>query len=206
MKAASNVLAAEFAGSAARWTVPPLPKDSTAYAAPGAMHTARHLDDLETAAQQEGFAAGHAEGYAAGARAAREQAAHLQNLLDHFAQPLKDLEHDVERSLVTLCVGAAQRLACDALELQPERVEKVVREAVAALAAPARELTIKLHPDDVELVRQMLVLPQDAGWRLAGDAALHRGECRVASDASRVDARLETRAQSLLKHMLGDDE
>ena len=206
MSVTSNVLAAEFAGAASVWTVPPLPADNTAHAAPGAMHTAKHLDDLETAAHEEGFAQGHAEGYAAGARAAREQAAHLQNLLDHFAQPLKDLEHDVERALVTLCVGAAQRLACSALQQQPELVEKVVREAVAALAAPSRELTVRLHPDDVELVRAMLVMPQDTGWRLTADKALHRGECRVASDASRVDARMETRAQSLLKHMLGDDE
>lgn len=199
MKAASSLLPPEFAGAALRWEPPGM--------AAGAhtVHSARHLGEIEKAAQQKGHAQGHAEGYAAGMREAREQVARLQALFDHLAQPLQAVDAQVESDLVALAVDVARRLAGEALQLDAAAVAHVIHEALATLPVPARELRIHLHPQDAQALRGQLQLETEARWTLVPDSTLARGDCRLDAGNARVDARLDTRAAGLLRGLLGGD-
>lgn len=200
-------MSAEFAGAALRWDLPPIlgaVNTQNADAANSAPHSAQHLDDIEAAAYQEGLARGHAEGYAAGNREVREQAARLKNLLDHFARPLQELDQELERSLVQLCSDVARRLVNQELELDPQKVTAAVQEAVAVLNSPASELRIHLNPQDVSLLKDSLTLNIESSWKLVPDSTLLRGECRVVSESSRVDARLDTRQENITRALQGD--
>ena len=87
----------------------------------------------------------------------------------------------------------------------PEAVAGVIQESLGALAQPARDARIHLHPADVELVKDTLTLPDDyAGWRLVADKELMRGDCLIATDSARVDARLDTREAAVAQAVLGD--
>ena len=172
-------------------------------------HTAEHFDELERTAYEDGYARGHADGnaqgYADGAARVREQAAALRTIFEHAAAPLKALDAEVERALVALALEVGRRLAQATLLQSPEAVAGLIQESLGALAQPARDARIHLHPADVELVRETLSLPDDyAGWRLVADRDLMRGDCLIATESARVDARLDTREAAVAQAVLGE--
>lgn len=202
MKSSSNVLAAEFAGKATAWELPSIA------AARGASHvpSARHLKEAEEAAREEGRMRGHAEGYASGAREVRELAQRLTQLIEHLQAPLKQLDAQLEQQLILLSAATAKRLVVAELEQHPEKIENIVREAVAALQVPAKDLRIHLHPQDAQLLQDNLVLDTEANWKLVPDTALSRGDCRVLAENARIDALLDTRLASIARRLLGEHE
>ncbi len=202
-----EVLSPELGASATLWNCPPL--DGEAREKPKAssskLNTAAHLDAIEKAAYEEGFARGHAEGYAHGNREAQAVAARISLLLEHMSRPLKDLNIEVEHALIRLVVDTARRLVNQAITLDPQLVSGAVQEAVAAVAPTTREMKIFLHPDDVLVLKGNLDFSSDASWKLVADATLHRGDCRVVTESSQIDARLDTRQTNIERALLGED-
>jgi len=191
------VFAAEHMPGVQRWEAPAFGQPA---AAAQSLHTAAQLDALERAAHEEGFARGHADGYAAGAADARNAAQRLQQLLEHCARPLAELDGEVEQALVELALQAARRLVQREYQFDPGLMTGAVHEAVAALATIPRELRVHLHPEDLRLLHDSLERPPElSAWRLVADAALSRGDCRIASDSGWVDATLATREQALAR-------
>jgi len=171
------------------------------------LHTAQQLDEMEAAAYQDGFARGHGEGYAAGVQQARNEAARLRELVTHLARPLAQIDEEVERTLVAMTVEVARRLVQQELELDPTRVLGVVREAIGALDGAGRELRVLAHPEDAKLLQEHLVTPPDVtALRVIADPSLMRGDCRVASEAAHIDARLDTRQANLAQSIMGEAE
>ncbi|MGQ0501681.1 MAG: FliH/SctL family protein [Panacagrimonas sp.] len=190
----------DLATSMQRWQMPSL-RDTPAEQPPP---TARHLEELEAVARREGFAQGHADGYAAGFGEVQAQAQRMRGLIEQLAHPIKAVDAEVERALVELAIVLAGRLASQSLALVPERVAALVREAVEALGIAPRLVRIFLHPDDVALLRPQLEMPPDIhDWRLLADAQLARGDCRVSTDSMRVDASLAAREQQLRRALMG---
>ena len=89
------------------------------------------------------------------------------------------------------------------MKLSPELIAQSVREGVAALPSANRELRIRLHPDDVTLLRDMY-LPEEH-WQLNADPTLARGDCQMESGRSRLDLRVKTRLAAVVDAVLGDD-
>jgi flagellar assembly protein FliH len=208
VKNLSEVLSAEAAGTATRWELPLFGVSGSEAAAAvigRQLHTAEHLDALEQSAYQEGLQRGHAEGYVAGLREAQAQAARIQALLDCMRHPFRDFSTNVERALLELTMDAARKLINVELELDPAKVTAAVQEGVTALAAMPHELRVHLHPQDAQLLRETLTLNTEAEWKIVADTTLQRGDCRIVTDAGRVDARLDTRQASISRTLLGDD-
>lgn len=208
----SELLPESLAQAATRWDMPvfadTLARES-AYSAPSQspLHSAQHLDEIEIAAHQEGLERGHAEGYAAGyaagLQAAQPQAQRLQQLLDHLARPLKDLDAEMERALVAMTIEIARRLAHLEIDLDPTRVLHVVREAVSVLGSNPKDLRVHLHPDDVQLLAHHFSADH-RDWKLVTDRSLERGDCRIHSENAHVDARLDTRQAVIAQKLLGE--
>lgn len=189
------------------WNCPPLDDDrrEKPKVAGSKLNTAAHLDAIEKAAYEEGFARGHAEGYANGNREAQAVAARISLLLEHMSRPLKDLNVEVEHALIRLVVDTARRLVNEAMTLDPVLVSGAVHEAVSAVSASAREMKIFLHPDDLSALKNNLSFSSDAIWKLVPDATLRRGDCRVVTESSQIDARMDTRQTNIERALLGED-
>ena len=70
----------------------------------------------------------------------------------------------------------------------------------------AQKIRILLHPDDVVLVRSVLAeFNEDVSWRIVDDLALTRGDCKVVTENSQVDATLEKRLAMIATKLLGDE-
>lgn len=135
------------------------------------------LARAEAYAQGERDARAAAEQDAAGAEALRAQLAHSfaridGELAEQFRQRLMD-------TVLALCEATLAPLALDRDALA-RRVER----AAAMFARADDERSIRLHPDDLRMVRAQL--PKD--WHFAPDPALERGAIRVESRHGGVES------------------
>lgn len=143
-----------------RWALP-------AVAGPSIHRRARlsvgELEELERAAWEEAFAAGKDAGLAAArmeieTRRAdlEQQAVRFNAILELLAQPLKQLDAEIERQLVMLAFTLAKQLVRRELRTDPAQVIEIVRDTVALLPVAARDVRIHLHPEDARLLRDRL--------------------------------------------------
>lgn len=174
--------------------------------------TVSELEDVEQRAHKEAYAKGHAAGMAA-ARTESQQAvtqmkaqvATIDKMLAAVAQPFRDLDA-VEEQLVQLAVSIARQLVRRELRTDPAQVIAIIRESVALLPAAARDVRVHLHPDDAAVVREKLATPSaDRAWTIVEDPVMARGGCRVTTDTAHIDSRLETRIQSIITTILGEE-
>lgn len=154
--------------------------------------------------RQIGLEEGRSEGYKAGEMQAQELVRQMRDVLDCLSAPLAQLDDEVEQQLLELSLVLARQIIRRELQTQPGEVVAVVREALALLPVGSRDVTVHLHPDDAQFVREALAPNEEGGnWRIVEDAALSRGGCRVESSASHIDATLERRLAVLARDLLG---
>ncbi len=208
-EAAARVEAWELPEMAPRFEpapqVPTIPENFQPHAG-GGIVTASVLDDLQQEAWREGFVQGQREGEAAGRAKLAKQAAQLDLLLTDLARPFTALDEQMTTELVALAVALARQLVRRELRQDPMLVMGVVREALAALPAAARDIRVQVHPEDAAVIRSNLApTAEERVWVLQEDPMMMRGGCQVVSASSRVDARLEQRLGALLAELLGDE-
>lgn len=95
----------------------------------------------------------------------------------------------------------ARALVGRELEQTAEPLVGVVTDALRELAE-ARELQVRLHPDDVVAFEAYGVHDKPVGLarvELVGDPQLGRGDVLIDSDVGSIDARLDVRLESIRK-------
>jgi flagellar assembly protein FliH len=180
----------------------------------------RSREDRRAGAEESGRLAlknAEARGYEAGlARARTESSARLMALeervqrldaaLQLLSRPLEQLDAEIESELARLALAIGKQLARRELRIEPTQVIAILRECLALLPATAREVRVHLHPQDAATVREHLKAPAGGrAWTLVEDPTLSRGGCIIHSDASRIDARLESRIAAIAASALGDE-
>lgn len=154
--------------------------------------------------QQQGQAEGKKLGLQEGEVFIREQLTQLQNLIEQLQKPLQKVDAQVEQALLTLSLAMAEAVIGVEVKTNPQLILHSLHQAVESLPYQAEKLTIKLHPDDVAIIRshyneQDLLERQ---WQLRAEPSYNRGDCRVESTESSVDRSLKFRLQSSLEHFL----
>jgi flagellar assembly protein FliH len=201
-----SVLSRDGASGFQRWEppqvgdaiAPPATKEESA-----PRPTVSDLEALERQARDEGYAAGRAEGLASARQETDARLGRLDALYASAAQPLAALDEATEQELARLALVVARQVIAHELKTAPELVVHAIRQAAAALPSATRELRVRLHPADLALMRELEAA--ETHWQLVVDPALARGDCRLESEKSRLDARVETRLAALVDAVLGDD-
>lgn len=155
-----------------------------------------------TAAREEGFAAGRAEGLARGEQDAQE----LRALLDHLKRLVEDLEQGIANDVLSLSLEIAKLIVRRSLRVRPELVLDIIREAAKNFPDLGNNPRLVLHPADAELVRQSvgedgIPLP----WALVEDPKMERGGCRFQNATTEIDATLENRWRRVVANLGRDD-
>jgi flagellar assembly protein FliH len=164
--------------------------------------TAEELERIHQQAYQEGFATGLREGRAKGEAEARQ----MQALLAGLDSAMQRFEAEMAQPILDLALAIARQLTRRALQVEPERVRDVVREAIESLPQLSEHPVLVLHPEDANLVRQMLAYEyQESVWRVVEDPHMARGGCRIETAEGELDATLETRWKRIVS-ALGSDE
>ncbi|WP_430391047.1 FliH/SctL family protein [Dyella sp. 20L07] len=170
---------------------------------PAVQPTVRDLEALEQQARDEGYRAGHAEGMAAARDLIDGRLTTLDELLDAAARPLRAMDETVELELARLAMTVARQVLAHELRTTPDLVVEAVRQAALALPSATGNLRVRLHADDLALLRTLGVAEQH--WQLVADPTLRPGDCMLENERSRLDARVETRLAAVVDAVLGAD-
>lgn len=155
-------------------------------------------------ARQTGYAAGFAEGLAAGQAQAesmgRAEALRLAQTVENLEGCIAELEQAVADDLLALSIEVARRVVRQAVDVKPELLLGVIREALQQL--PLLHAAIHLHPEDASLARlragDQLA---HAGHRILEDPLLKRGDVIVEAGGSHLDASLATRWRRIVESL-----
>ena len=163
-------------------------------------------DEAFEQGKKAGFQQGYLEGKGKAEAELNQSLQSLRLLCETLDKPLEQMDDEVEANLAELTLAIAKQLVRREIKTEPGEIVAIVRQAVSALPVSARHPTIFLHPEDIQLVRSALAInDDDNGWRLEEDLLLSRGDCKVQTESSYIDATIEARLAAIAVNMLGDD-
>jgi len=166
--------------------------------------TAEDIERMHEEARASGYQAGFAEGRAAGeeqARAAAEENTRQQlSLIENLKSSIADLEQTIADQLLSLAIEIASQVTRSAININPDILLPLIREAIGALPLHHAHIVLRLNPKDIESVRTAMgeQLSQ-IGAQLIEDSTVSPGGCMLLAGASEVDATIETRWKRVLE-------
>lgn len=168
--------------------------------------------------RREGYEKGYADGVEKGRAEALKKAteefqsqhasavAAMQQVMETFDAQRRDWVSATRRDAVELAMEIAARIV--------KRIGAVDREAAVAnlrdvidRVGHGRDLTVFVHPDDATTIRQFADALTDAekSWghvRIAEDARIEPGGCRVDADGGALDATLTTQLDRIADELI----
>ncbi len=202
----SKVITQEAGDGYAKWELPNVSDSSLQ------LPTAQEIEQIETAAYNEGLKSGYEDGLKKGLAESQQEITqrciNLDNILNFLHRPLDDLDEKVTEQLFQLAMTVTGQLIRRELHTDPGQIVAVVREAMAALPIAERKVNIYLHPEDANIVRDTLSLQHDSEsqpWRIIEDPLLSRGGCRLQAGQSYIDASVEKRLNRIIATLLGGE-
>ncbi|MBW8828473.1 MAG: flagellar assembly protein FliH [Burkholderiales bacterium] len=162
------------------------------------------------AARQGGYQDGYRDGLAALEQFKQSFAAQMSTQIGQLVQSsglaLDALEQDMAHALAVTAIQLARQIVRSELMAQPQMVAGVAQEALDNLLMSARQITVRVHPDDHALVAQGAAeVLASRGARLLADVSIARGGCLVESDIGVADASIAARWKRALVS-LGHEE
>ncbi len=164
----------------------------------------------------QAWAAGEAEGRAAGLAAAREDAqpsvAAIRAALESVEQLKAQVVAELEQDAVEMALRLAEQILAGVLDVQPERVVDVGRNALRHLT-DRRRVTLVVNPGDLELVSDCVdQLQSELGGiehlGVQSDRRISRGGAIARTDTGDIDAGIDTqlgRAREIVAAALARD-
>ena len=152
----------------------------------------------------QGKHAGHQQGYQEGKRQVDQEVAQFKNLVEQLFDPVSNDRVQLEQWLLQTMQAICTALLSHACASDETILPPIVQEAVAALPAGVRDITICLHPDDVLLIERLLPV-QVSAWKLVADTGLQRGDCCVKTAESNIDYRWAARVNQALDALAIDE-
>jgi flagellar assembly protein FliH len=196
--AAPNLIPKEQLRAYERWE--PNNFDAPGKRGPVALTTAAQVEKIHQQAQRDGYQAGLKEGR----QRADSQAQRLAALATAFSSGTAELDQQLAQQVLDVALDVARQMLRGALEVRPELILPVIREAIRSLPVLGEERRLCLHPQDAALVRELAGESlKIAGWTIVDDTAVDdtaiaRGGCVVATSHGEVDATLDARWQRIV--------
>lgn len=161
-----------------------------------------NVEELVDNAMKSGYQDGYRNGLIALEAYKQTQATQLaaymndqiSALTSDYHHRLESLEQQLAGRIAGVALELARQVVRSELDQRPEAVLTVAEEALGVLLASARQISVRLNPEDHALAQGSLTeVLQARGARLMPDASVTRGGCVVESDIAVVDASVEAR-------------
>ena len=172
----------------------------------GNIPTAEDIEALIAQSREEGFAAGHAEGFAQGADEVSRALGVLTQMSHELAEPLQFLDQEIASMVADLVALVAKNLIRRQLAVEPDEIVGIVQDAVKQLPLSQREIAVHLHPKDLDIIQRVYRdQEQSLPWVLNADPTITQGGCMVETAVSQIDASVESRVAQIVATMIGDE-
>lgn len=168
------------------------------------MKTDKQIERIQKQAYDDAYKQGYSKGIQDGDKHMLQKSQLLQTVINSLASPLKAIDEEIQSELVSLCIALMKQLIRRELKSDPGQIIAVVREALAELPMSARNIQIRLHPEDVKLVTSVMSLSSDDGhWKIMEDPIISRGGCKINTETSQMDVTVESRVNTLISKVFG---
>jgi len=231
-RSGSKVISGKSQTAYERWEAPHVKTRQQQKQEQAGMVTARQLEDLQKQAYEEGLKLGKEEGYKAAFEQGQEEGRHqgrldgqeevtqiikrFEQIIQFLAQPLEQVNETVEEELLALSMATAKQIIRREINTNPGQIVAVIKEAISSLPSGSKKITVFLHPADAEIARENLRLSTERSsennglrkeelWSVVEEPLLTRGGCRVETEASQIDASIETRLAEISAQILGSE-
>jgi flagellar assembly protein FliH len=146
----------------------------------------------------EGHAAGYADGLAIGRADAARELENLQSIAVTFGNALSQADENIANEVLELALQLAKGMLRSALEVKPELIIPLVREAIGYLPVLQQPAILLLNPADAQIVRDGIGEElSKGGWRVSEDSQVERGGCKIETASNQIDAQASARWQRL---------
>lgn len=170
----------------------------------------QQLNQLRKNAETEGYEQGYQAGSAQGRQHLEQKIIEFKKIIHSCQRPLEELDERVEIELLELALAVAKQIIRRELKIDSSAVVAVIREARDLLPITTQKIRVYLHPEDVKLVKELLPLEKGAEhweipWEIHAEPLLGRGDCRIVTEQSQIDATIETRLAAIAARVLGGE-
>lgn len=202
----SRFVSGDEIGSFSGWSFEDVDQASVRFAAKLRAQEEAEEKLRESGAREEGYAQGFEAGRTQGLQDGLQQldayiAGRGQEFARNFGQLFSTASEQIDQAQQVMAQGVLH-LACEIarqvlrreLELNPNALQPVIREALGMLSADSKSALVRLHPADLEIL-QATVEQEFPGMALTlkGDPSISQGGCIVEVAGTLIDGTLERR-------------
>ena len=146
----------------------------------------QEANDLREEARQEGRQSGRSEG-----------AAELTETIAQASVRLQEIEERLTSQLTDVAIAIARKILGQELQTSPDAVIKIVRNALAEKARQRQEISLRVHPEDLAIIREnkaqlLEVLSRAKEISIREDVNVERYGVVIETDAGTIDAQLDS--------------
>lgn len=143
--------------------------------------------------RKEAYTKGMQEGFAVGMAKAKEYAAKEQEqfllIATNFEHALEMADQKIEEDILALALEMAKLMLKQKINVDPEVILPVVRDAIHYLPNVQKPARIIVHQEDARLLRDSLGEElAEQGWQIQEDHNIERGGCLVETGENKIDA------------------
>ena len=148
---------------------------------------------------RQGYDQGHETGIKEGSTVAADSVRKMVRLWNKFSENVAQADQVLAEEMLALAIQIADQVVMTALEIKPELLLPVVRQAIQTLPQANQPARILVNPQDAELLEQFLrdQAPLNNG-NVVHDDAIAPGGCKIETDSALVDATLANRRERVL--------
>lgn len=193
-----------------RWQVPAFTSQTDSSASSLEHITVEKLERIRNEAykeaHKEGYAKGLVKGEQDGMNKLQTALTTVDRLSKQLTQPFEDLEEEVENQISQLAISIAKQIIRREINANSGEVVAVVREALALLPVNSNSVNVHVHPDDYLVLNEVVQFnSRDSKLQITEDVSLQRGDCKVFTEYSSIDASVQTRITAVISEMIGGD-
>ena len=156
---------------------------------------------------KDGLNKGSLQGYEENLHILQAKAADFDLIFESLSEPFKNLDAQVEQELIKMAITIATQVIYREIELDPNLILTVVREVIKILPLSAQKISLRLHPEDAELVRSSFQVDEKLSIStVIEDPLIAKGGCKVDTDISYIDATVEKRLSAVIATLLGGEQ
>ena len=111
------------------------------------------------------------------------------------------MDKQVEHQLADLAIILATSLLRKETSLDAQHIHNLVHESLEYLPVKARDIRVRLNPDDVALLNQAEIITSEQSWVCVADSSVTAGGCMIESDTSHIDSSVESQVQQLIEQL-----
>ncbi|MDA3806435.1 MAG: FliH/SctL family protein [Thiomicrorhabdus sp.] len=149
--------------------------------------------DAYDAAYKEGYQAGFAKGFEQGCTEGLEKQEQIfapkliqfEQILEMLQAPYQKIEKKALSDLVALSLHISKRVIKTEVAQDKKWILKAVEEAVKLLPDDSAPIKVELHPDDLQLLKELKSEITDQ-WQLKANAELVLGTCLIKQQNSSI--------------------